>query len=84
MSVHPNDATEFQRELTSVKSDIAVVKVNVEHMADDIREIKENQREFNHYMLATKGARAWAVGFLSIAVALGAVGSHIVNIFFNR
>lgn len=87
MSIHPNNGGKeqfLQQEINGVKSDMAVVKVNIQHITDDIHEIKEAQREFNKYMLTAKGGKMWALGFVSIAAGLGAIASHIANLFLHR
>ena len=81
MTVHPNVHTEIDRELIAVKSDLEVVKVKIDVMADDIKEIKESQKEVTRFMLRHQGGTAWFFGALTVAATLGGLVTYLLNMF---
>lgn len=62
-----------------LRSDVSVLNVEVKRLHEEIRELKEAQKELMQFMYQTEGGKAWLFGLLSVASGLGSIIGGVVT-----
>jgi hypothetical protein len=62
-----------------LRSEVSVLNVEVKRLHDEIRELKNAQKELMQFMYGMQGGRAWLFGLLSIASGIGSILGGVVT-----
>lgn len=67
--------------IDEVNLEVKVLRAELKNVIQDIREIKQSQKEQERFMYEFKGGKKWLFSILTLSAALGGAVTHIFSIF---
>ena len=67
-----------------VHLEIGLLKAEIRNLSSDVKEIKEEQKQFVQFMHQIKGGKSWLFAMITVAGIMGALLNNILGVVFHK
>lgn len=74
----------MSNELQTLISEVAAIKIEVKHLGDEVKSLKETNNLLLQFMYKMQGGKALFFGMLTAAAALGSIITYVTSYTIHK